>query len=741
MNLDLVSAFRSQGKALPDHPVFHDDVPTSVYSPGASRQDAKLSQRDASRHLSGYGGSQAIDYLMDCVDLVADQTSTAVYRLKKDGVPQVRRKDADTPQEYDIGPAELYDLLERPNPHMLYDHLISLLVIDLLLCGNGYWLKWGNADGRPISLFRLAPQYVKIIPGAWGPTRYEYQPKGAKDPLKFAPEDVLHFKRPNPHDAYYGMGVVKGGGRAYDFELALTDSMSSYMENKAEPSLIVQSERRVPRDVFQKLRAQLRSRVSGTAKRGELLVLEAGLTATTLSPNAQEAMYKELAGLSRDRIFAMFRASPKLFGYTDSTAGSDKIADARREFDTYYLRPFMDKLQRLISVGLTQAWGVDFEIVYRYSMPLEDLVKNAGLVSAIPGIKVREIRRFVSQGIDITESTGDREIDETILNMPTPELDANGQPIPGSGGTVAGKADRNLPGEAGRPPKGENTAAFNQASNRAGAKALEDPAERLQHIIAEAEAKALLARPQDPKGSPLIKGETRPADPFAATRTRDVDDIAAFVQDGLADATRLLERELLDHVEGKAWKPNNIRSRMRNSPAWKAFTERVNEVLMDAARQAISRSVMQSGRVPDEDLDYDAIAESVVKRPEGLRAIVRNTKERLLARVGEKVAAKGTQSEVEAVVREFIADFTSPSGQSSVIGISEAVEAYNEGTLSVAEVMGIEKVHVVEEDDAPDEACQRANNQLWDIPTARANRKEHPNCRRYFLLPEPVVAA
>lgn len=733
-SFDFARALRSpEGKAIPDHPVFHDGVPTSVYAPGASRQDAKLSDRSAGRHLEGYGGKQAIDYLMDAVNLYGDTVSTADWRLMRDDVPMVRKRTSDTPPDYEEGPADLYRLLDQPNPHQLYHELIELLVIDLLIAGNAYWLKWRSIDGKPLALYRLAPQYVKIIPGAFGPKRYEYQPKGAKEPLKFNPEEVLHFRRPNPHDAYYGMGIVKGGGRTFDLELSLTETMVAHFDNKAEPSLIIQSERRVPRDVFNKLRAQLRSRVSGPSNNGELLVLEAGLTATTLSPSAQQAMFEELSHMTRDRIFAMFRAHPKLFGYGDQTGGNDKVSDARREFDTYVIRPFMDKLQSLISFGLTQAWGVNFDIEYRYTAPPEELLKNASLLAAIPGIKVRELRAYLGP-IGLKESTGDREIDEEILNMPLPEMDENGQ---------GGGADRNLVGEAGRPPKGANTTSLGQASNRAGAKALtlEDVMADLDLRLERAQGKAVIDRPAENVGSPVIAGEVRPSDPFEVDRSRDVDEISNSIQDGLAEAVRLLERELLDHVEGKAFKTNNLRSRLRNSPAWKAYSDRVEDVLMDAARKAISRSVMQSGRIPEEDLDYDAIAESVVKRPNGLRSIVRTTKERLLKRVGAQLEKKDvTQEMVMAEVQEFVREFRADDGHSRTIALSEAVESYNEGTLSVAEVVGVPEVYVVDGEDHDDE-CAEANGQTWPVEQARAARKAHTRCRRYFLLPEPTSAA
>ena len=717
-----------EGKALQDHPVFHDRVPTSVYAPGATRQDALISQREAATHGEAYGGTQAMDWVMDCVDLYVQTVSTAEWRLTDlDDVPMVRKKGKNTPPEYKEGPDDLYRLLDKPNPHMRYDELVSLLVIDYMLVGNAYWLDWQtDGEGRPLGLYRLAPSYVKIVPGAFGPKSYEYQPPGAKDPLIFAPDQVTHFKRPNPNSAYYGMGIIKGGGKTFDVELSITDTMKAYYENKADPSLIVQSERRVPRDVFNKLRAQLRARVSGSSRAGELLVLEAGLKASTLSPSARDALFLEISRMSRDRIFAMFRASPKLFGILDESGGSDKVADARREFDTYVIRPFMDKIQRAITDSLTSRWDAKFVIDYRYTMPLEELVKNVGTVAALPGIKVREVRRLLAP-LGITESTGDKDIDEEVLNMPGAELDANGQ---------GGFADRNLPGEAGRPPKGSNTRSFAKTRSPQGkALTFDEVLEEMSRleVRAKLEGKALV------KDVPLsttnrLEGEKRPADPERDSRNAEVDDIATFIQNGIADAARVLERGLLDNVEGKAFRPNDLRSRLRRSDAWKVFADQVEKVLKEAAMRAASVATMQSGAVPEDDLDYEAIAESVVKRPQGVRGIVRTMKERLLAKTNEKIAEKDVTKEmVEAAIQEHIREYTADDGHASVVAISEAVEAYNEGTLSVAEALGHSVVFVTdgEEDDEP---CKEADGQVWDLDRARSNRKEHPNCRRAFLL-------
>ena len=760
MQFDLARALATQkeGKALGVHPALMDHgTPVSVYSPGASRQRAVLTQREAKRHGQAYGGDQAIDWVYDCVNLYADTTATAEWHLEKeDGTVLVKHKDKLTPPDYEEGPEDLYRLLEEPNPHMAYSELIELLTIDLLLVGNAYWLKWRmNEAGRPLRLYRLAPAYVKIIPGAFGPERYEYQPPGAREPLKLPTEQVVHFKRPNPHDAYYGMGMIKGGGRSYDLELSVTDTAAHYYENRADPSLIVSAERRVPRDVFRKLNAQLRARVSGSHRAGELLVLESGLKASTLTPSARDALMIEAQKMGRDRTYSHFRASPKLFGITESGSGSDKVSDARREFDTYVIRPYMNKVQELVTLALTRAWAIKYLIDYRYTLPHEELLKNVGTLAAIPGIKVREVRRQLAP-LGLRESTGDPVIDEMILNEPGEEMDENGQ---------GGAADRNLPGEPGRPPKGSSTRALtrksptNKNSAVASGKALADRIEEHnQRLIERAEfqerqeaglttLEALQARLAAAEGKAVVKfqepdratvgtklpDEQRPPDPYAAQRKSDIDAGAAFLRTALADAATALERDLLDHVEGKAFKPNDLVNRIRKSAAWDAFRDRVRAAISEGMLRSVSSAVMHqagSGRIPEDELDYEAIVARVLNRPKGVNSIVKTLKKAMTAKFANDLTAESTREDAEKLVRDQIREWS--TGRANVIADTEATLAYNEATLTVAEETGATEVYVTDGDDH-DQPCQDANGMVWTVEQARERRIEHPNCRRAFV--------
>lgn len=533
-SFDLTRALAKTGKAIPAHPAFMDyDTPVATYQAGGGGSRAGLiSQRNAAHHAQAYGGKEAIDWVYDCVGLYADPAATADYVLTTlDGTKMVRASTKGTPKEYKVGPKALYDLLDRPNPYMLYDELMSLLVIDLLLVGNAYWYKWRvNSDGQPLALYRLAPSHVKIKPGPFGPESYEYQPPGSRDKLLLNPNDVIHFRRPNPHSNYYGMGVIQGAGRSMDLELAITDTQASYFENKADPSLIIQSDRRIPRDIFRKLYAQLRSRTAGSGKSGELLLLENGLKATSLSATAAEAMFDALSRMSRDRVFTKFRANPMLLGIMDESAGSNKVSDMRREFDTATLQPFLRRLSSVISATLAEAYGVRYFINHRSILSVEDQLKVAESIAVMPYVKVREVRRQYEE-FGIEESTGDPEIDEKLLNEPTPNANKNGMvTLPDGTQVRADKvgADAPIGSEPGRPPLPGNKVE--------GGKAL-DVAERIALTLKQLEAKAV----STPAPDNSLPGEVSPPDPFANARKADLDGVAALLQRDLSALQVLTE--------------------------------------------------------------------------------------------------------------------------------------------------------------------------------------------------------
>lgn len=732
----------AQGKALGPNPAFMDPRGYGVtdlnigripgQSPSVDSHGKRLSQRRAETHLSSYGGDQAMDWVMDCVRFYADTVANADFHFEKP-VPLGSIKEKGDPLE---PPTDLQNLIAQPNPYQDYIELMELLVIDLLLVGNSYWLKWRTNDkGQPLALYRLAPPYVEIDTTPWGPGGYIYQIPNAEK-LQFEPEDVIHLRlaNPDPKNPYFGMGIIQGAGRAADLDLSLTDSQSSYFEKRGLPSVAVESDRRVPKDVFNKMRKQLAARVGGPRNAGELLVLESGLKLSSIAPNAGDAGFAPLSKMSRDRIFALFRMNPKMLGITDES-GNENVAEAQKQWDTKTGRPFMNKLQRKISKELIELWELAYVIDYEAEMTPEEQAQHAGMVGEIPGVEVDEVRKAGKLG-DHQDGT----IGSMTLNLPG----AEGGTGEGGDSTRKGFPDRGLPGESGRPPNPENTRAFPRGgaplpkgSRVQKGKALETHEEKMQRKgwtgyasgkPSPVSLESAIARLDELAAKAVPSPETVD-DPLADKREPAVDSAVGEFHGELSKAAKSLERELLNAADGKA--VSDVVAKLRNSSGWKAFEEVAKRAYEEALLKVMSAAAIhhdELGLKPAGEVDYEALIDSLVGRQDsGVKAITKTLKDRVATAAKE---ARANKEDVSAAVSAAIEDWI--SGQAHTVAVTEATRGYNESTLDVAEKAGATHVLVSDGQD-DDQPCIEANGQTWTIAHARANIIEHPNCRRAFI--------
>lgn len=704
------------------------------YVPGAVsavRTVTPLSQREAFVHGQAYGGTEAVDWLMDAIDYVTQSASAACYHFEDDqGTVYSVDEDPNDPSTVKPAPLLLKKLFERPNPYQTYTELLELMLIDFLLVGNAYWVKWKtNSAQQPAALYRMAPHLVRILPGQFGVEKYLYKVPGIQNEVTFTPDQVIHFKRPNPHDPYYGLGIIKGGARAVDMEISLTNTAARYYENQAMPSGVVETERRVPKDVFQRIKSQMRAFYTGTQNAGQLMVLEAGLKFSAVSPDAGKAMFQQMGQWSRDRILAMFRLNKKLLGIVDESGRGDPTAlsDWQRLFDQKTMIPLCKRISEAITLGLTKpGWGLEFEIDYEETQAPADMLERATLLSAMPGVKVHELR----EAAGLAPSTGDQTIDDTVLNLPGPELNANGQ---------NGFPDRNLPGEAGRPPLPANTrriagapAAFagGTGSAVASGKAVTD----IQSLIDQMSVrqKVLDHKALDPANVHVgeISNVIPPEDTLHAERHLSIDNLVSDTTRELLDAVHTLERGLLDSSEGKA--EGTMYQRLKNSKAWAAFRAKIGTILENQAQVALglaNRQHARAGLEPNLETDYAAAAKELVYRNDGARGIVQTLKAQILQDILTLQRHGSNPGEFTRAIMDGINKWR--DGHAELVALTEATMAYNEGTVQLAEHSGMNLL--VSDGEEDDEPCVTANGQVWTPDQARARRIEHPRCRRAFV--------
>lgn len=717
---DLIQA---QAKALGPNPAFEDPGrPVSVVdlnqgriagrnpNSGVNGTGPRVAHKSAGRHLQAYGGAQAMDWVMDCTRFMADAVANADYHFEKPQEPTAEK----IPAEPVAPPKALFDLMQQPNPYADYIEMMELLVIDLLLVGNAYWMKWRtNEKEQPLAFYRLAPPYVEVTTKPWGIGSYIYQIPN-NDKLEIDPREVVHFKlaNPDPANPFYGLGLISGAGRAADLEIAITDSQTSYYENATLPSATLKSQRRVPRDVFKKVRAQMRARSQGPKQAGELLVLEAGLELDAISPNAVDAAYLELSTFSKDRCFSWFKMSPKLVGLGDQ----EGLADAQRQFDTHAARPLMNKIQTKVAKELTMAWDLEYAIDYEYQLSPEQQATMAGTYAKLPAITGHEIRKFAK--LPEIKDAKYQEALSAPLNLPG-ENGGTGQP--GEKATRTGHPDPNLPGEPGRPPKRENTKQFPAKGSSAKKPKKSEGKALIEEILALPEEKA----EPDP-GVPE-------SDTLYERRTTEIDTAVESFESALASAALALEHGLLETAEGKAL-ASDVVTKLRSAEAWKQFTKDAEEAFEHNLVKVMSAAAIQHselGLQPKAEIDYDKLVKSLIKdKATGIPEIVSTFKTMLATTVKEAKTKDSTVADIHGAIQAAVGDWV--GNNAHMIALDQAVRGYNTATLTVAKESGADKVLVSDGTDF-DTPCVEANGSVWSVEKAAANLLEHPRCRRAFV--------
>lgn len=158
---------------------------------------------------------------------------------------RVVTKAADWGDDYEAlsEPHPALELLSRFNDWQCGYEVTMLRHLYQQLTGNAYvHVVTNRGTGQPAELFLMPSQWVNIVPAPRGSGQlvkaysYGVTPTEAKD---FAPDEVIHFRYPNPNNLYYGLGRVEAGWSV----VTLNDAQHTYdnatYANAARPDYAV----------------------------------------------------------------------------------------------------------------------------------------------------------------------------------------------------------------------------------------------------------------------------------------------------------------------------------------------------------------------------------------------------------------------------------------------------------------------------------------------------------------------
>ena len=260
----------------------------------------------------------------------------------------------------------IIDLLQKAN-HVYNGFDLTLLrTLYQELTGNAYMhVILDPQMGVPSELWPMPSQWVQVVPDrdmfvagyTYGRTEVEQ--------LHFDRDEVVHFKRPNPDNLFYGMGKVEAAYGVVKANEAVHDMDLATFENHARPDYAVVvngPHRRADLDVFEQ---HVTERLRGTRKAGQFLAVSGDVNFTPLNFPP-----KDLGG--REEIVEEIAA---VFGVPVSMmkANDPNLASARAGFSQWRestILPMLRMDEDVLNQVLLPMFGIDGDACLAYDNPV-----------------------------------------------------------------------------------------------------------------------------------------------------------------------------------------------------------------------------------------------------------------------------------------------------------------------------------------------------------------------------------
>ena len=262
----------------------------------------------------------------------------------------------------------ILELLRKANQ---YEDGFSQSVMRMLymeLCGNAYLhVITDKALGVPSELFTVPAQNVTILPGKTELVEAYLYGVDRNSMQRFELDEIIHFKRPNPRNLYYGLGKVEAAYGAIQQSQAAQVQDLAFLENCSRPDYAAIVKGGASEASMRRFEESMRSLHQGTRKSGRMVTISGDIQLMPLNfPN------KDLTG--RDDIVEMISST---FGVPISMlkANDPNLASAQAGYSMWRettIAPICRMDEETLNSRLLPLFGIHEDAYLAYDNPVPE---------------------------------------------------------------------------------------------------------------------------------------------------------------------------------------------------------------------------------------------------------------------------------------------------------------------------------------------------------------------------------
>ena len=325
-------------------PFIRDRLFTSVVA-GSSNME---------QHL---GAMSAQSTLFAIVDRIASSEGSAEWRLYRGKRP----KESDVQALRDRAEVTVHPALtvwNKPNPFYTQTEFVETIAQHYELTGEWWWTisrsKLLNGAGPPVELWPVRPDRIRPVKH---PTEfitgYVYGIGADQIPLRL--DQVIFNKRPNPLDAYRGIGPVGTLLLDIEGEAAASAFNTQFFRSGAEPGGIIEVDENLTDAEFDQMTARWESQHKGVGNAHRVAVIEAGHWVDRRYTQ-RDMQFEQLRRFSRETFRTAWGFPKPLLGDVEDVNRANAEA-AEVVFSRWLLVPRLNKLRTSLNDDFLPMFG------------------------------------------------------------------------------------------------------------------------------------------------------------------------------------------------------------------------------------------------------------------------------------------------------------------------------------------------------------------------------------------------
>jgi HK97 family phage portal protein len=343
-------------------------VPTS----SAFRVTPTFGQRGSVASLSAMQNVGTVFAIVNRTAEAASAVDWRLYRKRTDGRRSYAYEGMD--DRVEITQHLALKVLNRPNPFFTRQELIEVWAQHMCLTGEAWWaLGRMNGFSAPTEIWPARPDRMAIVEH---PTEYlvayEYRnPDG--NVTRLEPDEVIFSRRPDPLDAYRGVGPVQSVLAKIDSVRYSDEWNRNFFLNSAEPGGIIKINRDLDDDEFRRLNFRWNEAHKGVQNAHRVAILDAE-DAEWVERQAmhREMQFAELSQLNSEQIREAFGFPKPLLGtVTDVNRANAEAAEV--VFARWVLVPLLERIKAALNNEFLPMFGTSGEgVEFDYCNPVPD---------------------------------------------------------------------------------------------------------------------------------------------------------------------------------------------------------------------------------------------------------------------------------------------------------------------------------------------------------------------------------